>query len=41
MVTASHNENGWTGFKMGVNRPLTFGPDLMNKLKEICLNDLN
>ena len=41
MVTASHNENGWTGFKMGVNRPLTFGPDLMNKLKEICLNDLD
>ena len=41
MVTASHNENGWTGFKMGVNRPLTFGPDLMKRLKEICLNDLS
>ena len=41
MVTASHNENGWTGFKMGVNRPLTFGPDLMNRLKKICLNDLD
>ena len=27
MVTASHNDNGWTGVKMGVNRPLTFGPD--------------
>ncbi len=27
MVTASHNENGWTGVKMGANRPLTFGPD--------------
>ena len=37
MVTASHNENGWTGFKMGVNRPLTFGPDLMNRLKELSL----
>ena len=23
MVTASHNDNGWTGVKMGVNRPLT------------------
>ena len=27
MVTASHNENGWTGVKMGANPPLTFGPD--------------
>src|SRR5882724_9758021 len=26
MVTASHNDNGWTGVKMGANRPLTFGP---------------
>src|SRR3978361_358691 len=38
MVTASHNDNGWTGVKMGVNRPLTFGPDEMNRLKEIVLN---
>ena len=38
MVTASHNDNGWTGVKMGVNRPLTFGPDEMGKLKEIVLN---
>ena len=38
MVTASHNENGWTGVKMGANRPLTFGPDEMNRLKEIVLN---
>ncbi|MFG1377041.1 phosphomannomutase/phosphoglucomutase [Xanthobacter autotrophicus] len=37
MVTASHNDNGWTGVKMGVNRPLTFGPDEMTKLKEIVL----
>src|SRR5437763_3152954 len=35
MVTASHNDNGWTGVKMGVNRPLTFGPDEMMRLKEI------
>ena len=27
MVTASHNDNGWTGIKMGIERPLTFGPD--------------
>ena len=33
MVTASHNENGWTGVKMGANRPLTFGPDEMNLLR--------
>ncbi|KPL54632.1 phosphomannomutase/phosphoglucomutase [Prosthecomicrobium hirschii] len=38
MVTASHNENGWTGVKMGANRPLTFGPDEMGRLKEIVLN---
>ncbi len=29
MVTASHNENGWTGVKMGANKPLTFGPEEM------------
>lgn len=39
MVTASHNSNGWTGVKMGVERPLTFGPDEMSRLKEIVLND--
>ncbi|MEO1701412.1 MAG: phosphomannomutase/phosphoglucomutase [Pseudomonadota bacterium] len=38
MVTASHNENGWSGVKMGCERPLTFGPDEMGKLKEIVLN---
>ncbi|MCI5043128.1 MAG: phosphomannomutase/phosphoglucomutase [Aquisalinus sp.] len=37
MVTASHNENGWTGVKMGVNAPLTFGPEEMGRLKEIVL----
>ena len=26
MVTASHNDNGWTGVKMGCDRPVTFGP---------------
>ncbi|HEY2231075.1 MAG TPA: phosphomannomutase/phosphoglucomutase, partial [Xanthobacteraceae bacterium] len=37
MVTASHNDNGWTGVKMGANRPLTFGPDEMTALKDIVL----
>ena len=37
MVTASHNDNGWTGIKMGLDRPLTFGPDDMSALKEIVL----
>jgi phosphomannomutase/phosphoglucomutase len=37
MVTASHNENGWTGVKMGAERPLTFGPDEMRRLKDIVL----
>lgn len=39
MVTASHNENGWTGVKMGAHRPLTFGPEEMLRLKEIVLSD--
>src|SRR3989440_398589 len=38
MVTASHNDNGWTGVKMGADRPLTFGPDEMGRLKDIVLN---
>jgi phosphomannomutase/phosphoglucomutase len=37
MVTASHNDNGWTGVKMGAQRPVTFGPDEMTSLKEIVL----
>lgn len=37
MVTASHNDNGWTGIKMGMQRPLTFGPDEMTALKSIVL----
>lgn len=37
MVTASHNENGWTGVKMGAARPLTFGPDEIGRLKQIVL----
>ncbi len=37
MVTASHNDNGWTGVKMGAQRPVTFGPDEMSRLKDIVL----
>jgi phosphomannomutase/phosphoglucomutase len=37
MVTASHNDNGWTGIKMGLSRPLTFGPEEMTALKQIVL----
>jgi phosphomannomutase / phosphoglucomutase len=37
MVTASHNDNGWTGVKMGANRPLTFGPEEMGRLRDIVL----
>ncbi len=38
MVTASHNENGWTGVKMGLDAPLTFGPDEMGELKQRVLS---
>ena len=37
MVTASHNENGWTGVKMGADRPVTFGPQEMGELRDIVL----
>ena len=38
MVTASHNENGWTGVKMGIQKGLTYAPNEMNELKDITLN---
>ena len=38
MVTASHNPNGWTGVKMGFDRPLTHGPEEMAELRDIVLN---
>jgi phosphomannomutase/phosphoglucomutase len=37
MVTASHNDNGWTGVKMGAKRPVTFGPEEMARLREIVI----
>ena len=39
MVTASHNENGWTGVKMGVKKGLTHAPEEMRELKDITLNE--
>ena len=38
MVTASHNENGWTGVKMGIKKGLTHAPEEMSELKVITLN---
>ena len=37
MVTASHNDNGWTGVKMGAAKPVTFGPEEMGRLRDIVL----
>jgi len=39
MVTASHNENGWTGVKMGITKGLTHAPNEMKELKDITLNE--
>ena len=38
MVTASHNDNGWTGVKMGAARPVTFGPEEMARLRDIVIS---
>jgi len=38
MVTASHNENGWTGVKIGIQKGLTHAPEEMEELKELTLN---
>ena len=40
MVTASHNENGWTGVKMGIKKGLTHAPDEMRELKDLTLNEI-
>ena len=39
MITASHNENGWTGIKMGIEKGLTHCKDEMSDLKDIVLNE--
>ena len=38
MITASHNENGWTGIKMGIEKGLTHCKEEMSELKSIVLN---
>ena len=40
MVTASHNPNGWTGVKIGCERPLTHGPEEMGRLRDIVMQGL-
>ena len=37
MITASHNENGWTGIKMGIEKGLTHCKEEMSDLKNIVL----
>ena len=37
MITASHNENGWTGIKMGIDKGLTHCKEEMLELKEIVI----
>ncbi len=39
MITASHNENGWTGIKMGIEKGLTHCKEEMSDLKNIVLNE--
>ena len=39
MITASHNDNGWTGVKMGIRKGLTHAPEEMKELKEITLSE--
>jgi len=39
MVTASHNENGWTGIKIGHRKASTFGPQEMRAFKEYALGN--
>ena len=39
MITASHNENGWTGIKMGIEKGLTHCKDEMSDLKNIVLSE--
>ena len=41
MITASHNENGWTGIKCGIEKSLTFGPEEVSLIKKIVDNNHN
>ena len=39
MVTASHNPNGWLGFKLALGFSYTFGPREMQELKELTISE--
>lgn len=39
MVTASHNPNGWSGFKLGYDKGSTLLPDDIKELYQIILDD--
>jgi phosphomannomutase/phosphoglucomutase len=39
-VTASHNENGWTGIKMGHRLASTFGPEEMAAFRSFALSNV-
>ena len=41
MITASHNDNGWTGIKCGIEKSLTFGPNEVNEIKKIAFSTNN
>ena len=39
MITASHNPNGWSGFKLGYDLSVTLLPDDIKELYQIIFND--
>jgi phosphomannomutase / phosphoglucomutase len=39
MITASHNPNGWLGFKLCLGYSSTLGPDEMQELRQITVNE--
>ena len=39
MITASHNENGWTGIKIGIEKGITHSLEEMIDLKDIVMNE--
>lgn len=39
MVTASHNPNGWLGFKLALGYSYTLGPDEMKELYELTVSE--
>ncbi len=39
MVTASHNPNGWLGFKLALGYSYTFGPQEMAELKALTVSE--